>query len=82
MRFNVALIDMEMPNVDGLALAIQTRNGSGLNTSAMMILISAAEYPATGQSRPFDGFLHKPIGGHDSTSVEERMMDELGRMTG
>lgn len=40
-RFNVALIDMEMPNKDGLALAPEICQVSGPNTSAMLILISA-----------------------------------------
>ena len=62
-HFDVALIDLEMPDTDGLALATQIRQGAGPNTSAMLILISAAENQATGQSWPFDGFLQKPIDG-------------------
>ena len=62
-HFDVALIDLEMPDTDGLALATEIREGSGPNTSAMLILISAAENEATGQEWPFDGFLQKPIDG-------------------
>jgi signal transduction histidine kinase len=62
-RFDVALIDLEMPETDGLALATEIREGGGPNTSAMLILISAAENQATGQGWPFDGFLQKPIDG-------------------
>ena len=40
MRLNLALIDMEMLDKDGLALATEIRKGSGPNKSAMLILIS------------------------------------------
>lgn len=63
MHFDVALIDLEMPDTDGLALATEIRNGGGPNGAAMLILISAAENQATGQVCPFDGFLQKPIDG-------------------
>lgn len=62
-HFEVALIDLEMPDTDGLALATEIRQGGGQNASAMLILISAAENQAVGQSWPFDGFLQKPIDG-------------------
>jgi len=62
-HFDVALIDLEMPDTDGLALATEIRESGGPNTSAMLILISAAENQATGQAWPFDGFLLKPIDG-------------------
>ena len=62
-HFDVALIDLEMPDTDGLALATEIRESSGLNTSTMLILISAAENQAPGQGWPFDGFLQKPIDG-------------------
>jgi two-component system, sensor histidine kinase len=61
--FDVVLIDLEMPETDGLALATEIRQGGGLNTSSMLILISAAENQAVGQAWPFDGFLQKPIDG-------------------
>jgi len=57
------LVDMEMPVTDGLALATEIRQGDGLNTASMLILISAAENQAAGQIWPFDGFLQKPIDG-------------------
>jgi CheY-like chemotaxis protein len=60
-HFDAVLIDLEMPDTDGLALATEIRNGGGPNTSSMLILISAAENQATGQAWPFDGFLQKPI---------------------
>ena len=62
-HYDVALIDLEMPGLDGLALATEVRQGGGLNRDSMLILISAAEYRAVGQQWPFDGFLQKPIDG-------------------
>jgi len=62
-HFDAVLIDLEMPDTDGRALAIEIRQGDGLNTSSMLILISAAENQAAGQAWPFDGFLQKPIDG-------------------
>ena len=62
-HFDVMLIDLEMPDKNGLALATETRQGGGLNTASMLILISAAENQAAGQVWPFDGFLQKPIDG-------------------
>ena len=60
-RFDTVLIDLEMPDEDGLALATEIRRGDGLNSTSMLILISAAENRATGLAWPFDGFLQKPI---------------------
>jgi CheY-like chemotaxis protein len=62
-QFDVILIDLEMPDTDGRALATEIRQGDGPNTSSMLILISAAENQAAGQVWPFDGFLQKPIDG-------------------
>ena len=62
-HFDAVLIDLEMPDTDGLALATEIREGGGLNTASMLILISAAENQASGQAWPFDGFLQKPIDG-------------------
>lgn len=62
-QFDVVLIDMEMPQTDGLALATEIRQEEGRNSASMLILISAAENQAAGQAWPFDGFLQKPIDG-------------------
>ena len=63
MHFDVVLVDLEMPDTDGRALVAEIRQGDGLNTSSMLILISAAENQVAGQVWPFDGFLQKPIDG-------------------
>ena len=60
-RFDAVLIDLEMPDKDGMALATEIRRGGGLNGTSMLILISAAENRAAGLTWPFDGFLQKPI---------------------
>ena len=62
-HFDVALIDLKMPDTDGLPLATEIHESGGPNTSALLILISAAENQATGQGWPFHGFLQKPIDG-------------------
>ena len=62
-QFDAVLIDLEMPDTDGRALAAEVRQRGGLNAASMLILISAAENQATGQAWPFDGFLQKPIDG-------------------
>ena len=60
-RFDTVLIDLEMPDKDGLTLATEIRRGGGLNSTSMLILLSAAENRAVGLTGPFDGFLQKPI---------------------
>ena len=62
-RFDVVLLDLEMPAMDGLSLATDIRHGSGPNSNSILILISAAENQAVGQRWPFDGFMQKPIDG-------------------
>ena len=62
-HFDTVLIDLEMPDTDGWALATEIRKGGGLNSGSMLVLISAAENQAAGQAWPFDGFLQKPIDG-------------------
>jgi len=64
-QYDAVLIDLEMPDTDGLALATEIRQQGGPSAESMLILISAAENEATGQAWPFDGFLQKPIDGHD-----------------
>jgi signal transduction histidine kinase/CheY-like chemotaxis protein len=62
-HFDTVLIDLEMPDTDGQALATEIRQGDGVNAASMLILISAAENQTAGQVWPFDGFLQKPIDG-------------------
>ena len=60
-HFDVLLIDLDMPDVDGVTLATSIREGGGVNASTLLILISAAENRAVGLAWPFDGFLQKPV---------------------
>jgi len=46
------LVDLEMPDTDGLALATEIRQGDGVNAASMLILISAAENQAPAKSGP------------------------------
>jgi len=69
MQFDAVLIDLEMPDTDGRALATEIRQGEGINAASMLILISAAENQAAGQVWPFDGFLQKPIDGQALTRL-------------
>ena len=62
-HFDAVLIDLEMPDTDGRALATEIRQGDSPNAGSMLILISAAENQTAGQAWPFDGFLQKPIDG-------------------
>ena len=59
--YDTVLIDLEMPGKDGLTLAHEIRASGGLNSTSMLILISAAENRVVGLTGPFDGFLQKPI---------------------
>ena len=68
-HFDAVLIDLEMPETDGRALATEIRQGDGLNAASMLILISAADNQAAGQDWPFDGFLQKPIDGPALTRI-------------
>ena len=70
-HFDVALIDLEMPDMDGLALANEIRDGGGPSSSAVLILICAAENRAAGQDSPFVGFFQKPIDGQVSARLIE-----------
>jgi CheY-like chemotaxis protein len=81
-HFDVALIDLEMPETDGLALATEIRESGGPNTSAMLILISAAENQATGQGWPFDGFLQKPIDGQAWPDSSDRCRTQCRHCAG
>ena len=60
-RYDVLLIDLEMPGQDGRELATEIRRDGGPNSDSMLILISAAENREIGLAWPFDGFLQKPI---------------------
>lgn len=60
-KYDVVLVDPDMPVKRGEELASETRRAKGPNSSTRMIALSAAENRKTGRAWPFDAFLQKPI---------------------
>ncbi len=63
-RYDVVLIDLDMPIKRGEDLALETRRGGGCNNRTPLIAISAAGDRMLGDARmaPFQAYLCKPIG--------------------
>lgn len=76
-RYDVALIDLNMPVKRGEDLASETRRGGGCNSRTPMIAISASGEPAPGDARmgPFEAYLSKPIG-------QRALKEAVGRVMG
>lgn len=76
-RYDVALIDLDLPVKRGEDLALETRRGGGCNSRTPMIAISASGYPGSGAVRmaPFQAYLGKPIG-------QRALKDAVGRVLG
>jgi signal transduction histidine kinase/CheY-like chemotaxis protein len=64
-RYDLVLVDLNMPAKNGRELALETRRPNGLNCSARIVAISAVETDAGGELWPFDEFLPKPIARRD-----------------
>lgn len=60
-KFDLVLIDIDMPGKRGDELAAETRQGQGLNRDSRLIAISAADGRAVNSGWPFNGFIQKPI---------------------
>lgn len=62
-RFDLALLDLDLPGLDGLALARQLRLGGF--TAPLLAITARADAEAEPQARAagFDGFLRKPVTG-------------------
>jgi len=60
-RYDLALIDLEMPHKPGVSLAAETRRGGGVNASTILIAFSASSNEHLAKGWPFDGFLPKPV---------------------
>jgi CheY-like chemotaxis protein len=72
--FDVALLDLDLPGLDGLALARQLRAQS---FDAPLIAVTAradAEAEPLAQAAGFDGFLRKPVTGDLLAAAIERAM--------
>jgi signal transduction histidine kinase len=64
-RYDLMLVDLNMPTKNGRELAIETRRPNGLNRETRIVAISAGETGAAGEFWPFDEFLSKPIARRD-----------------
>jgi len=61
-RFDVALLDMQMPGMDGAQLARRIRTVEGIEQPAIIILTSLGRRPEDlAASQDFDAFMTKPI---------------------
>lgn len=62
-RFDIALLDLDLPGLDGLALATQLR-AQGLDLPLLAVTARAdAEAEPLARAAGFDGFLRKPVTG-------------------
>src|SRR3989440_1340314 len=59
--FNVAILDMQMPDMDGLMLAEQFRRYQNAQELALVMLTSLGRREIDTQGLEFAAFLHKPI---------------------
>ncbi len=60
-RYDLVFVDLDMPGKGGRELAVETRNGKGLNSKSCLIAFSASDRRDIGESWPFDGFVQKPL---------------------
>lgn len=64
-RYDLVLVDLEMPVKPGKQLASETKRGKGLNHMTRFIAMSASsEGRAIGEQWPFDGFMQKGLLDH------------------
>jgi CheY-like chemotaxis protein len=62
-RFDVVLIDLDMPIKTGRELALEIRRSGGPNATATLVAVSAStEVQDVGSQWPFDAYLAKPVG--------------------
>ena len=60
-RYDIALVDLDMPVKTGHDLAAETRRGKGPNRTTRLLSMSAANPPEGQLDSPFNGHLPKPI---------------------
>ncbi|MDB6163334.1 MAG: response regulator, partial [Xanthomonadaceae bacterium] len=80
-RFDVALLDLDLPGLDGLALARQLR---ALGFSAPLLAVTAradAEAEPLALAAGFDGFLRKPVTGQMLASAIARLVADASTET-
>lgn len=62
-RFDVVLIDLDMPIKTGHELALEIRRSGGPNAASTLVAVSAStEVQDVGSRWPFDAYLAKPVG--------------------
>jgi two-component system, sensor histidine kinase LadS len=71
-KYDVVLIDLDMPVKPGRELASETRRGGGPNATSWLIAFSAASNgPQNDDLWPFNAFLAKPVSRHSLTAAIE-----------
>ena len=77
-RFDIALLDLDLPGLDGLALASQLR-GMGHELPLLAVTARAdADAQAQAQASGFNGFLRKPVTGQLlDTAIRAAMVDAV-----
>jgi signal transduction histidine kinase/CheY-like chemotaxis protein len=78
-RFDIALLDLDLPGMDGLALATQLR-AQGL-ALPLLAVTARADAPAEALARAagFDGFLRKPVTGDMLAEAIAAVLVKRGR---
>ncbi|MGY6631740.1 MAG: response regulator [Wenzhouxiangella sp.] len=64
-RFDVILLDLHMPKMDGLSTAQRIRESEGPSADALLVVLTADTRPEEKErllASVFDGYLNKPIG--------------------
>lgn len=80
-RFDLALLDLDLPGIDGFALARQLR-AQGFARPLLAVTARAdAEAESQAREASFDGFLRKPLTGRMLAEAIESLVPEGGNRT-
>ena len=60
-NFDIAILDMQMPEMDGITLGQRIHEKLGANTFPLVMLTSMGRKPALGTENIFEAFITKPI---------------------
>ena len=75
-RFDIALLDLDLPGLDGLALARQLR-AQGFDAPLLAVTARAdADAEPLARAAGFDGFLRKPLTGEMLMDAIEALLPE------
>ena len=78
-KYDVVLIDLDMPIKRGDELASETRRGGGPNAGTRMVAMSASEVCSVHTGGPFEDFMQKPI---DRRALREAIESRRPGQTG